>query len=204
MDKIAVGAEARGAIDIEAPIDVNIKNIARAKRRDVDDLTIMILDRPRHAELIKQVREVGARIQLISDGDVAAAISAALDDTGIDALVGVGGSPEAVVTACALKALGGEMQCKLWPRDDSERQYANECGIDLNQVLCLNDLVNSDNVFFAATGITGGGLCDGVRYYGGGATTSSIVMRSKSGTVREITSRHRWDKLMRFSQIRFD
>lgn len=204
MDKIAVGPEAAGVIDIEASVAVNLKAIARAKHRDVDDLTVMILDRPRHAELIKQVRAAGARIRLISDGDVSAAISASTDGTGIDALLGVGGSPEAVITAAALKCLGGEIQCKLWPRDESERQWAIENGLDLDAVLTTRDLVNSDNVFFAATGITNGELLDGVRYYGNGARTSSIVMRSKSGTIRYIVSQHRWDKLMRFSQIKFD
>ncbi len=204
MDKIAVGAEAAGMIDLEAPVAVNLKAIARAKHRDVDDLTVMILDRPRHAELIKQVREVGVRIRLISDGDVSAAISASTEGTGIDALFGVGGSPEAVVAAAALKCLGGEMQCKLWPRDDAERQWAIENGLDLKAVLTVKDLVNSENVFFAATGITNGELLDGVRYFGDGARTSSIVMRSKSGTIRTVVAQHRWDKLMRFSQIKFD
>ena len=204
MDKIAVGPEARGHIDINAPAVVNLESVAQAKHRNVDDLTVMILDRPRHADLIKQVRAAGARIRLISDGDVAAAISTATEGTGIDLLIGIGGSPEAVVAACALKCLGGEIQCKYWPRDDIERQYAEDNGIDINEVLCLEDLVNGDNVFFAATGITRGELLDGVKYYGGGARTSSIVMRSKSGTIRRIESTHRWDKLMRFSQIKFD
>jgi fructose-1,6-bisphosphatase II len=204
MNKIAVGPEAVGCINIDAPVDANLKNIARAKRRDVNDLTVMILDRPRHADLIKEVRATGARIRLINDGDVAAAISTATEDTGIDVLLGVGGSPEAVVAACALKCLGGEIQCKCWPRDDSERQYAADHGIDLNQVLCPNDLVNSDNVFFAATGITRGELLSGVKYFGEGATTSSIVMRSKSGTIRRIEATHRVDKLMLFSPIKYD
>jgi fructose-1,6-bisphosphatase II len=164
----------------------------------------MILDRPRHADLIKEVRATGARIRLINDGDVAAAISAATEDTGIDALLGVGGSPEAVITACALKCLGGEIQCKYWPRDESERQYAAENNVDLNRVLCLDDLVNSDNVFFAATGITRGELLQGVKYFGGGAQTSSMVMRSKSGTIRHIEATHRVDKLMLFSPIKYD
>jgi fructose-1,6-bisphosphatase II len=204
MDKIAVGPEAVGHIDIDAPVDVNLNNIAKAKRRDVNDLTVMILDRPRHANLIKEVRATGARIRLINDGDVAAAISTCMEDTGIDVLLGVGGSPEAVITACALRCLGGEIQCKYWPRDDSERQYAADNNIDLNRVLCLNDLVNSDNVFFAATGITRGELLNGVKYFGGGAQTSSIVMRSKSGTIRHIEATHRVDKLMIFSQIKYD
>ena len=204
MNKIAVGPEAVGQIDIDAPVEVNLRNIARAKQRDVNDLTVMILDRPRHAELIKEVRATGARIRLINDGDIAAAISAATEDTGIDVLLGVGGSPEAVITACALRCLGGEIQCKYWPRDDAERRYAVENHVDLNRVLCLNDLVNSDNVFFAATGITRGELMNGVKYFGGGAQTSSIVMRSKSGTIRHIEATHRVDKLMLFSQIKYD
>jgi fructose-1,6-bisphosphatase II len=204
MDKIAVGPEARGVIDINAPVEANLKAIARAKGRDVDDLTVIILDRPRHAGLIDTVRQTGARIRLIHDGDVSGGVSTALDETGIDVLLGVGGSPEAVITAAALKCLGGEIQCKLWPRDDRERQYAAEHGLDLQAILTMDDLVKSDNVFFSATGITRGELLDGVRYFGGGARTSSVVMRSKSGTIRYVTATHRWDKLMRFSQIKFD
>lgn len=204
MDKIAVGPEAAGVIDIDAPVDVNLRNIARAKRKDIDDLTAIILDRPRHLELIRQVREVGARIRLISDGDIAGALMTAIPDTGIDVLLGIGGSPEAVVSACALKCVGGDMQCKLWPRDDAEQEECLVAGMDLDQVLTIEDLVRGDNVFFAATGITDGELLDGVRYYGGGARTHSVVMRSRSGTVRFIEASHRWDKLMSYSQIRFD
>jgi fructose-1,6-bisphosphatase II len=204
MDKIAVGHEARGVIDINAPIEANLKAIARAKGRDVDDLTVIILDRPRHAELIQTVRETGARIRLIHDGDVSGGVSTAIEETGIDVLLGVGGSPEAVITAAALKCLGGEIQCKLWPRDERERQYAADRGLDLKAVLTMDDLVKSDNVFFSATGITRGELLDGVHYFGGGARTASVVMRSKSGTIRYVTATHRWDKLMRFSQIKFD
>jgi fructose-1,6-bisphosphatase II len=204
MNKIAVGPDARGVIDINAPVEVNLKAIARAKGRDVDDLTVMILDRPRHADLVAAVRHAGARIRLIGDGDVAAALSTSMADTGIDVLLGIGGSPEAVISAAALKCLGGETQCKLWPRDERERQYALERGLDLDAVLTTDDLVDSDNVFFAATGITRGELLDGVHYFGGGARTASVVMRSKSGTIRHITATHRWDKLMRFSQIKFD
>lgn len=204
MDKIAVGSDAATVIDIDAPVDLNLRNIARAKRKDIDDLTVIILDRPRHQELIRRVREVGARIRLISDGDIAGALMTAIPDTGIDVLIGIGGSPEAVVSACALKCVGGDMQCKLWPRNDAERERALEGGMDLDQVLTIDDLVRGDNVFFAATGITDGELLDGVRYYGGGARTHSLVMRSKSGTVRFVEASHRWDKLMRYSQIHFD
>jgi len=204
MDKIAVGPEGAEVIDINAPVDVNLRYIARAKRKDIDDLTVIILDRPRHQELIRQVREVGARIRLISDGDIAGALMTAIPDTGIDVLMGIGGSPEAVVSACALRCVGGDMQCKLWPRNDAEREECLAAGMDLDQVLTIDELVRSDNVFFAATGITDGELLDGVRFYGGGARTHSLVMRSKSGTVRFVEASHRWDKLMRYSQIRFD
>jgi fructose-1,6-bisphosphatase II len=204
MNKIAVGPEAAGVMDINAPVDVNLRHIARAKHKDIDDLTVIILDRPRHEDLIRQVREVGARIRLISDGDIAGALMTAIPDTGIDVLVGIGGSPEAVVSACALKCVGGDMQCKLWPRNDAEREACVVAGMDLDQVLSIEDLVRGENVFFAATGITDGELLDGVRYYGGGARTHSLVMRSKSGTVRFVEASHRWDKLMRYSQIRFD
>lgn len=204
MNKIAVGPDAIGAIDILAPVDVNLRNIARAKRKDLDDLTIVILDRPRHRDLIQQVREVGSRIRLISDGDIAGALMTAIPETGIDVLMGIGGSPEAVVGACALKCVGGDMQCQLWPRDDEERTRAIDAGIDLDKVLTIDDLVKGNNVFFSATGITDGELLEGVRYFGGGARTHSLVMRSRSGTVRFIEATHRWDKLMRYSQIQFD
>jgi fructose-1,6-bisphosphatase II len=204
MNKIAVGPEAAGAIDIEAPVDVNLRSIARAKRKDLDDLTVIILDRPRHEALIRQVRQVGARIRLISDGDIAGALMTAIPETGIDVLLGIGGSPEAVVGACALKCVGGDMQCQLWPHNEEERERAIEAGTDLDEVLTIDDLVRGDNVFFAATGITDGELLEGVRYFGGGANTHTLVMRSKSGTVRFIEATHRWDKLMRYSQIRFD
>jgi fructose-1,6-bisphosphatase II len=204
MNKIAVGPEAAGVIDINAPIAANLQAIARAKKRDIDDLTVMILDRPRHTEMVQEIRATGARIRLISDGDVAAAISASMEETGIDALLGIGGSPEAVVAAAALQCLGGAIQCKCWPRDEKERRWALDNGVDLDQVLTTCDLINSDNVFFAATGVTRGELLDGVHYFGGGARTSSIVMRSKSGTIRHVASTHRWDKLMRYSQIKFD
>lgn len=201
MDKIAVGPEARDVIDINQSVAYNLHAVAHALGKEVEDVTVMILDRPRHAQLIADVRQVGARIRLIRDGDVAGAIATARPKTGIDLLMGIGGSPEAVIAASALKCLGGGMQCKLWPRDEKERQYAIENGHDLNRVFSINDLVSGDDVFFAATGITDGELLDGVRFERGGAITSSMVMRSKSGTIRTITSEHRWDKLMRISQI---
>lgn len=201
MDKIAVGPTCCGVIDIEASPRVNLRNIARALKRDVNDLTVMILNRPRHAELIEAVRTAGARIRLITDGDVAGALSTCMPDSGIDVLMGIGGSPEAVITATALKCLGGEIQCKPWPRDDDERQKAIDVGIDLDKVLTNNDLVQSEDVFFAATGITNGELLRGVRYFGGGATTHSMVIRSRSGTLRMITATHRLDKLQRYSVV---
>jgi fructose-1,6-bisphosphatase II len=204
MDKLAVGPEACGVIDIEAPVEVNLKAIARAKQRDIDDLNVIILDRPRHEALIKEVRRLGARIRLIQDGDVSAAISTCIPDRGVDVLIGIGGSPEAVITAAALKCLGGEIQCKLWARNEADRRYAAEHGLDLKRMLGIKDLVRSENVFFSATGITSGELLKGVRYYGGGARTDSVVMRSKSGTIRYIQGEHRWDKLMQFSEIKYD
>lgn len=203
MDKIAVGAEARDVIDIDQPVAYNLHAVAHAVGKQVDDLTVMILDRPRHKELIADVRAVGSRIRLIRDGDVAGAIAAARPNTGIDMLMGIGGSPEAVIAAAALKCLGGGMQCKLWPRNADESQYALDHGHDLQRVFTIDDLVAGDNVFFAATGITDGELLDGVRFVRGGAVTSSVVMRSRSGTIRSIESQHRWDKLMRISQISY-
>jgi fructose-1,6-bisphosphatase II len=204
MDKIAVGPQAAGAIDINAPVDVNLRSVARAKHKDLDDLTVIILDRPRHADLIRTVREIGARIRLILGGDIAGALMTAMPETGIDVLMGIGGAPEAVIGACALKCAGGDIQCKLWPRDKEEREKAVEAGLDLDRVLTIDDLVRGDNLFFSATGVTDGELLDGVRYFGGGAKTHTLVMRSKSGTTRYVEATHRWDKLMRFSQIRFD
>ena len=204
MRKIAVGPEAKGVIDLNAPVEENLKKVAKAKKRDVDDLTVVILDRPRHEKLISEVRAAGARIKLIPDGDISGGLMTAIEDTGLDMLMGIGGSPEAVVTACALKCIGGEIQCKLWPRNEEERREALDGGLDLERVLTTDDLVQGDNVFFAATGVTDGELLQGVKYFGSGAQTYSIVMRSKSGTVRLVEATHKWEKLMRFSQIKFD
>jgi fructose-1,6-bisphosphatase II len=204
MDKIAVGPEARGAIDIEVSPSVNLRSVARALGKEIRDLTVMILDRPRHDKVIAEIRRAGARIRLITDGDVAGALMTAWPDSGVDVLMGIGGSPEGVISACALKAMGGEIQGRLWARDAGEVQKARDLGFDHTRVLLMDDLVRSDNVFFAATGITDGELLDGVKYYGDGARTHSLVMRSKSGTVREIVARHRWDKLMQFSQVKYD
>jgi fructose-1,6-bisphosphatase II len=201
MDKIAVGADAAGMIDINAPVKTNLQRIAKAKGKQIGDLTVVILDRPRHEQLIADVRAAGARIKMISDGDVAGAVMAAMPDTGLDVMMGIGGAPEAVVAACGLKSLDGDMQCKLWPRNDDERKLVAEQGIDVNRVFGLDDLVASDNVLFAATGITDGELLRGVRYIGSGVTTESLVMRSRTGTIRRIDATHRPEKLKGFRAV---
>ena len=203
MEKLAAGPDGAGVLDFEAPIADNLSKLARAKGGDVSDLTVCILDRPRHQEIVEQVRQAGARIKLIPDGDVAGAIMAARPGTGVDLLIGVGGTPEAVIAACALKCLDGVMFGRLWPRDDGERQAALDAGYDLDQVLTIDDLVRGDNVFFAATGVTDGELVRGVRFDGRGATTQSLSMRSKSGTVRLIEARHQFSKLNRYASIDF-
>jgi len=204
MHKIAVGLAGKGHIDIDAPIEVNLNVIAREKGADVDDLTVVILERPRHEELIQRVRETGARIRLITDGDVAGAMLAARPDSGIDLLIGIGGTPEGVLSACALKCMGGEIQGRLYPRNDAEAKAAKDLGYDLDKVLRIDDLVATDDIFFAVTGITDGELVDGVKYFGAGARTHSLVMRGITGTVREVIATHRWDKLMVVSEIQYD
>ncbi|QNP70453.1 class II fructose-bisphosphatase [Streptomyces roseirectus] len=204
MDKLVTGPEAAEFVDINAPVDVNIRRVAKAKRGTPEDVTVVILDRPRHAGIIKEVRQAGARIKLISDGDVAGSILALREGTGIDLLLGVGGTPEGIISACAVKCLGGVIQGKLWPKDDEERQRAIDAGHDLDRVLTTEDLVTGENVFFVATGITDGELLRGVRYRSETATTDSIVMRSKSGTVRRIDSEHRLSKLRAYSAVDFD
>lgn len=201
MNKIAVGPEAAGVIDIEAPVSDNLFRVAKALEKSVEDVTVIVLDRPRHEQLITEIRETGARIRLISDGDIAGALMTCKPGIGIDMLIGIGGSPEAVVSACALKCVGGFMQCKLWPRNSDEAARCRELGMDLSAVLELNDLVSSDNVFFAATGVTDGELLSGVRYEGTKIRTNSIVMRSKSGTIRYIEAIHSLDKLDVISNI---
>ncbi|MCW5253334.1 MULTISPECIES: class II fructose-bisphosphatase [unclassified Streptomyces] len=204
MDKLVTGPEAADFVDIDAPVSVNIRRVAKAKRSTPEDVTVVILDRPRHQGLIDEVRETGARIKLISDGDVAGSILALREGTGIDLLLGIGGTPEGIISACAVQCLGGTIQGKLWPKDDEERQRALDAGHDLDRVLTTDDLVSGDNVFFVATGITDGELLRGVRYRSETATTDSIVMRSRSGTVRRITSEHRLSKLRAYSAIDFD
>jgi len=203
MEKLAVGPKAAGAVDIRRTPTENLEAVAKALGKSVRDVTVVILDRPRHDKLIAEVRASGARIRLITDGDVAGAISTAWPDSGVDVLYGIGGTPEGVLAAAALKCMGGEIQGRLWPRDDAERSVATAAGYDLDEVLTTEHLVCRDNCFFAATGITDGELLQGVRYQDSGATTQSLVMRSRSGTVRFISARHQLDKLREFSQIEF-
>ena len=201
MEKIAVGPEAVGSIDITATPSQNLRWIAKAKRENVRDLTVVILDRPRHTELIEEVRASGARIRLISDGDVYGAIAAGSMQSGVDVLMGVGGTPEGVISAAALKCMGGEIQGRLWPQDDDERAAIEAAGLDPAAVLTIEDLVRGDNCFFAATGITDGPLLDGVRFDARGVTTQSLVMRSRSGTVRRIDAHHQLAKLQEYSDV---
>ena len=203
MNKIAVGPDAIDVIDITAPIGENLRRVAKAKNSSVPDLTVCILDRPRHHQLIADVRDAGARIRLITDGDVAGAISACRPASGTDMLVGIGGTPEGIITAAAIRCMGGAIQAQLAPTDDAERQQAIDRGHDLDRVLDTNDLVSGENVFFCATGVTDGDLLKGVRFFGGGCTTQSIVMRSKSGTVRTIEAYHRLSKLNEYSAVDF-
>jgi fructose-1,6-bisphosphatase II len=204
MEKLAVGPEAADVIDITEPVAENIRRVASAKHLDVTDVTVCVLDRPRHEPLVKEIRRTGARIHFISDGDVAGAISAARPNTGVDLLYGIGGTPEGIITAAAMKCMGGAMQGRLWPTSDEERAKALDAGHDLDRVLTTDDLVRGDNVFFCATGITDGDLLRGVHYRAGGCTTQSIVMRSKSGTVRMIDGYHRLTKLREYSSVDFD
>ncbi|MGK5534011.1 class II fructose-bisphosphatase [Streptomyces sp. URMC 129] len=204
MDKLATGPEAADYVDIDAPPSVNIRRVAKAKGGSPADVTVCILDRPRHANLVKEVRESGARIKFISDGDVAGAIMSVRDGTGVDLLLGIGGTPEGIIAACAIKCLGGTIQGKLWPKDEAERQAALDAGHDLDRVLHTDDLVRGENVFFVATGITDGELLRGVRYRAETATTQSLVVRSRSGTIRQIDSTHRLSKLRAYSAIDFD
>ncbi|MDP2287133.1 MAG: class II fructose-bisphosphatase [Actinomycetota bacterium] len=204
MDKLVVGPEGAGIIDIGAPIAWNLGQLARAKGEQVADLTVCILDRPRHKQLIADVRDAGARIKFISDGDVAGAIMAARAGTGVDMLAGIGGTPEGIITACAIVCMGGEIQAKLWPLDDDERRKALDAGHDLNRVLRTDDLVTGENIFFCATGITDGELLRGVRYLPAGPSTHSIVMRGKSGTIREVKSEHSLAKLSQYSAVDFE
>jgi fructose-1,6-bisphosphatase II len=199
MEKIAAGADAVAAIDINASPTENVNAVAKAKGVRPSDIRVVVLERERHAELIGELRQAGARVNLIRDGDVAPAIAAARPETGVDLLYGIGGTPEGVISAAALKTVGGGIQAKLWPRDDAERQQLVTAGYDLDRVLLTDDLVEGDDVFVAATGVTTGALLRGVRYVRGGAITDSIALRSRSGTVRRIEARHQLSKLEQFT-----
>jgi fructose-1,6-bisphosphatase II len=203
MEKIAAGPEGGPALDITLGIEANVRNVAKARGMEVEDITVTLLDRDRNTEAIERVRKMGARVRLIEHGDIAGALSAAMAGTGIDMLYGIGGTPEGVTSAAALRCLGGVMQGRLWPRNDDERQRAIEAGYDLGRVLTTEDLVGGEEVFFAATGVTDGVLLQGVRYTSGGATSESIVMRGKTGTIRRIASEHRWDKLTKIANVEY-
>jgi fructose-1,6-bisphosphatase II len=203
MEKLATGPEAAGVIDIEASVAENIRQVAKAKGKRPEEVTVTILDRDRHEDTIAQIREVGARVLLITDGDVAGAIVAAAPRTEVDLLMGIGGTPEGVIAAAALKCLGGSMQGRLFPRNEDERRALVEGGFNLDHVLHTDDLVAGDDCFFAATGITDGYLLQGVKYWPDGASTHSMVMRSRSGTVRYVESQHSFEKLERFSTIQY-
>jgi fructose-1,6-bisphosphatase II len=195
MDKLVVGADCADRVDIRLPVAENVRRVARAKKRYTEDVTVIMLDRPRHEQLAQEVRDAGARLRFITDGDVAGSIAACQEESGVDMLLGIGGTPEGIITACAMKAMGGVIQGRLWPKDDEERQKAIDAGHDLTRVLTTDDLVTGNNAFFVATGITDGDILKGVRYGSGTAVTNSIVMRSKSGTIRYIESHHRLDKV---------
>jgi len=200
MEKIAVGPKAAGKIDLNAPVIQNLKAVAEALDKKIEDLTVVILDRPRHEKIIKQIRKAGARIKLISDGDVAPAIATGFENTGVDMLMGIGGAPEGVLAAAGLKCLGGEMQARLKPQNQQEKERCFSMGItDLEKVLTMDDLVKSDDVYFSATGITDGDLLKGVRYFSKGAQTHSLVMRARTGTIRFIEAIHRLDKKPRYA-----
>jgi len=201
MDKLVTGPEAAGAVDIEAPVAHNVRAVAKAKGIAPEDVTVCLLDRPRHARLAEQVREAGARIRLISDGDVAGAVVAARADSGIDLLLGVGGTPEGIIAACAIKCLGGVMQARLAPQDGAERARALDAGHDPARVLTTEDLVSGEEAWFVATGITDGQLMHGVRYGRRATVTESMVMRTRSGTIRRVVSEHKLDRLGAYSAV---
>lgn len=204
MEKLVTGPEAADVVDIRYPIAENIHQVAKAKGSAPEDVTVVLLDRPRHDQMAREIRDTGARIKFITDGDVAGAIMAARADTGVDLLLGVGGTPEGIIAACALKCMDGVIQGRLWPTDDAERERAVDAGHDLDRVLYTDDLVSGDDCFFVATGITDGELMKGVRYRAGGASTHSLVMRSRSGTIRQIISEHKLSKLKAYADVDFE
>ena len=203
MQKLVVPAAARSVVDINAPVGHNLEKTAEALGKKVEDLVIFVLDKPRHKDLIAEIRKAGARIQLHTDGDVAGALMAVDPASNVDMMMGTGGTPEGVLAACAIKALGGELLAKFDPQSDDERNRVRDYGLDLDQTLTTDILIKDENVFFAATGISGGTFLGGVSYSGTGAVTHSLVLRGKTGTIRRIISTHQWDKLMRFSSIKY-
>ena len=204
MKKLVVPAEARDVVDINAPVEDNLKKAAKALGKDVDDLVVFVLDKPRHKNLIQEIRKAGARIQLHTDGDVAGALMAVDPLSDVDIMVGTGGTPEGVLAACAIKAVGGQILAQLDPQKEHEKKALLELGYDLKQIFTVDTLIKSEDVFFAATGISGGTFLKGVRYTGDGAVTHSLVIRGKTGTVRRIESFHKWEKLMRISAVKYD
>jgi fructose-1,6-bisphosphatase II len=203
MNKIVTSPEAKDVIDIDAPANENIRRVAAAKNKKISEITVVVLDRPRHEKLMNDIRHAGARVKLISDGDVSAAIEAALPDTDVDMLMGIGGTPEGVLSAAAIRCIGGAIQCKGWPRDEKEKQATIDKGEDLKKVYTTEDLISSDDVFFAATGVSSGNLLKGVRYFSGGAYTQSIAMRGRSGTMRWIDARHNFNKLEKLDSMKY-
>jgi fructose-1,6-bisphosphatase II len=203
MNKIVTSEEGKDCIDINASVRDNLRNIAKAKKKKIAEITVVVLDRPRHEKLLNDIRKAGARVKLISDGDISAAIEAALPDTDVDVLMGIGGTPEGVLSAAAIRCIGGAIQCKAWPRDDKERQAAIDRGEDIEKVYKTEDLISSDDVFFAATGVSSGALLKGVRYFSGGAQTQSIAMRGRSGTMRWVDARHNFNKLAKLDSIKY-
>ena len=203
MNKIVTSEEGKDCIDINATVAVNLKNVAKAKKKKISEITVVVLDRPRHEKLLNDIRKAGARVKLISDGDISAAIEAALPDTDVDVLMGIGGTTEGVLSAAAIRCIGGAIQCKVWPRDDKEREAAINRGEDIEKVYKTEDLISSDDVFFAATGVSSGDLLKGVRYFSGGAQTQSIAMRGRSGTMRWVDARHNFDKLQKLDFMKY-
>lgn len=201
MQKIAVGPEARNVIDLDAPVKDNLYNIAKARGKDIHDLVVFVLDKPRHQKLIQEIRQAGARIQLHTDGDVAGALMVADPKGGIDAMMGTGGTPEGVIAACALKGVGGQLLGRLDPQSMVEKEAIEKAGVDMREILSVESLIKSDDAFFAATGISGGSFLNGVEFLGGGAVTHSLVIRAKTGTIRYIESHHNWNRLMKFSAV---
>lgn len=204
MQKLVVPAPARDAVDLDAPVDVNLKHIAKALGKDVDDLVVFVLDKPRHEKLIKKIRGCGARIQLHTDGDVAGALMAVDPRSEVDVMMGTGGTPEGVIAACAIKAMGGQLFGRLDPQSFVEKEALQEAGIDMREIMTVESMIKSDDVFFAATGISGGTFLRGVQYTGTGAITHSMVMRAKTGSVRYIEAHHNLDRLMKISAVAYD